>query len=210
MVETPPEFVASAEDQRSMLDLLRQKSRSRVQSKPSEVLLISSPGYGVLDSGCGRTIIGRETLAEFTQLWSQLGVIIPPLFSETHQFKFGNGHVETSNQSVCLPVWLAGRHGIIKAAIVNGSAPLLISRSALKALKASLDFNQDCLHVFGDTSIPLKVNSAGQYVVDLMDRRDVSPGSNSEFTEVMSSAVSTLDVTAPQQVAVVPYGGSSS
>ena len=29
------------------------------------VCLISSPGFAVLDSGCGKTIIGEETLADF-------------------------------------------------------------------------------------------------------------------------------------------------
>ena len=55
IVESPPDFVASAEDQCSMLEmrLMREGSSS------SEVLLISSPGLEVLDSGCGRTIMGR-------------------------------------------------------------------------------------------------------------------------------------------------------
>ena len=29
--------------------------------------LVSSPGYGVVDSGCGRTLIGRETLDHLTR-----------------------------------------------------------------------------------------------------------------------------------------------
>lgn len=33
----------------------------------SEVLLESSPGYAVLDSGCGRTLIGENTLSAFAQ-----------------------------------------------------------------------------------------------------------------------------------------------
>ena len=84
--------------------------------------------------------------------------------SEIHQFKFGNGDVETSHQSVQMPVVLANRQGHHHgAAVIRGDAPLLISRSALKTLGASLDFQNDCLHVFGQ-SVPLKTNGAGQYV----------------------------------------------
>ena len=52
-----------------------------------------------------------------------------------------------------MPVFLGGRRGIIKAAIVRGSAPLLISRPALRALQLK---------------IPLATNAAGQYVLNLM------------------------------------------
>jgi len=59
-------------------------------------------------------------------------------------------------------VSLAGRRGVIKASVVQGHAPLLISRSALKRLGAALDFGSDLLKIFG-TFIPLQVNQAGQY-----------------------------------------------
>ena len=38
---------------------------------PAKVLssgLVSSPGYGVVDSGCGRTLVGRKTLEQLTAL----------------------------------------------------------------------------------------------------------------------------------------------
>ncbi|CAK9041648.1 unnamed protein product [Durusdinium trenchii] len=66
-----------------------------------------------------------------------------------HQFKFGNGEVETSTVSIQMPVVLAQRKGVIRAAVIKGDAPLLLSRSALKTLGATLDFKRDCLHVFG-------------------------------------------------------------
>jgi len=65
---------------------------------------------------------------------------------------------------VCLPIWLACKKGVIRAAIVNGAAPLLISRTTLKSLRASLDFHDDQLQVFDGTVVPLKSNSGGQYI----------------------------------------------
>ena len=53
---------------------------------------------------------------------------------EVHQFKYGNGELETSKTVVPMPVVLAGKRGVIRASVVRGQAPLLISRSALKTL----------------------------------------------------------------------------
>ena len=67
--------------------------------------------------------------------------------------------------------------------MVQGSAPLLISRPALKRLGASLDFNTDQLTLFqGQVRAPLLVSSASQYVIDVMQfpqkpKRDVSDSS---------------------------------
>ena len=196
IVETPPvaeevDFVASVQDCLTLKQQVYQLIADRQPTIPTtalpEILLVSSPGYGVLDSGCGRTIIGRTTLNEFITLWRQRGIPVPELTPETHQFRFGNGHVETSKESISLPVWLAGRHGLIKAAIVQGSAPLLISRTALKALKASLDFEFDQLKLFGGEVIDLKTNSAGQYIVNLLESKTKNEQPKSEFTEVMIS-----------------------
>ena len=65
-----------AETHPSMIEQLRMKQDQRASvSESAEVMLISSAGYGVLDNGCGRTIIGRDTFKESVQLWGQ---VIPP------------------------------------------------------------------------------------------------------------------------------------
>ena len=77
----------------------------------TETLLVSSPGFGVLDSGCGRTIIGIDTLNVFKQQWKQLGIACPPHDAETNHFRFGNGHKETSTEMIPMLVWIAGKRG---------------------------------------------------------------------------------------------------
>ena len=53
--------------------------------------------------------------------------------------------------------------------MVKGSAPLLVSRPALKRLGATINFAYDRLKLFHDRlEMPLHVNSAGQYMVDVM------------------------------------------
>ncbi|CAK9034263.1 unnamed protein product [Durusdinium trenchii] len=84
-----------------------------------------------------------------------------------------------------MPVILASKRGVIKAAIIKGDAPLLLSRSALKALGATLNFEKDCLHVFQQV-VPLKTNSAGQYIVHLVGQ-PADPVFAASFDEVMAS-----------------------
>eukprot|EP00435_Cladocopium_sp_Y103_P024394 s443_g6.t1 len=183
-------FVASVGIFPTMVEQLRNKLSVDVpQVTPEEVLLVSSPGYGVLDSGCGKTIIGESTLAKFSDLWSAAGVKLPQSKYEVNQFRFGNGQVETSHTVVDLPIGLAGKRGILQAAVVKGTAPLLVSRPALKRLGASIDFSQDRLSLFHDKAqVPLKVNAAGQYVVDVMQFP------SEPFAHDPPSAVLTADV----------------
>ena len=75
----------------------------------TEQLLVSSPGDGILDSGCGRSIVGEETLKEFRALWSSHDFEDPTPISEINHFRFGNG------ARIPTPVILGGRHGVIKA-----------------------------------------------------------------------------------------------
>eukprot|EP00435_Cladocopium_sp_Y103_P065475 s772_g27.t1 len=166
--------VHHVEHDRSLLELLREKNRERerlsISQQASEILLVSSPGYGVLDSGCGRTIIGSETLSAFEAMLRSAGMPSPSRKSECNSFRFGNGATELSTEVALLPCRLAGRKGVISAAIVQGQAPLLISRSALQTLKARLDFQNNQIQLFDDqVTVPLATNAAGQYVLKLID-----------------------------------------
>lgn len=108
-----------------------------------------------------------------------------------NHFRFRNGARETSLEAVKIAVTIAGRAGTIKASLVQGRAPLLISRNAMKALSAKMDFAANELHVFEDQRVvPLETNSAGQYVIQLMG----NPSSaESQFDEVMVSEQVVVD-----------------
>lgn len=118
-------------------------------------VLVSSPGLAVLDSGCGKTIIGDRTLKQFQKLWQDDSRYSPKFKSETNVFKFGNGERETTTSTVIMPVGLAGRFGTVQAAVVQGDAPLL-SRDRLQLFHGAID-------------LTLKSNAAGQYIIDVLD-----------------------------------------
>ena len=178
-------FVAMVTPGLTLLDRLRQRACGSAmpdveppmtEAMPSETLLVSSPGFGVLDSGCGRSIIGLKTFDQFSAMWQKLQVPIPDPFPEVNHFRYGNGEHEVATQSVRIPVYIAGRKGTIKAALVKGTAPLLISRPALRTIQAKVDFESDTLIAFADkTVIPLKTNEAGQYILNVMKDQTDTP-----------------------------------
>ena len=152
----------------SMLDQLRAKKNQLEEPIPVGVALVSSPGKAVLDSGCGKTIIGEKTLENFKEILSKQGLHHVPMTAESNLFRFGNGACETSTMVASLPICLGGRRGVVKAAVVKGEAPLLLSRPAMKSLQATLDFDADQIVLFEDRrAIPLETNEAGQYTLDV-------------------------------------------
>jgi hypothetical protein len=172
--------------------------RSSSTSNVHEQLLVSSPGYGILDSGCGKSIIGRDTFEEFKQIWKKQQVEPPVAFSEVSHFRFGNGARETSSEAVKIPVVIAVRSGTIRASLVHGKAPLLISRKALQSLHAKIDFSRNELCVFEDElKVPLGTNAAGQYVLQLLESSVDDVGS---FDEVMLSEPSEPATVAADQL----------
>lgn len=185
----------------------------------TEIFLVSSPGFGVLDSVCGKTIIGEQTYEEFCRLLKKDGVVVPPLEAEVNRFRFGNGQSELSTRLAKLHAFIAGRPGFLKAALVKGRAPLLVSRSALQSLRASINFGDNSMTIFDDqVRVPLQVNAAGQYVLHLL-KSDSSPevtvqgtGTtlSSHATHSSSSSPSSLSLEQNQDGNVDPDDNNSS
>ena len=134
-----------------------------------EVLLVSSPGFGIIDSGCSRTLIGQDTLNQFMRLYHERQIEIPEEKRQTNLFRFGNGQEELSERVVSMPVVIHGKQGRIEAAIIKGNAPLLLSRNTLRSLKAVLHFADETLALDGQSPRPLQTNSAGQFVINVLD-----------------------------------------
>lgn len=167
-------FVGMVGVKQSMLEQLR----LRRQPPEIEIALVSSPGFAVLDSGCGKTIIGRQTLEEFRRIWDGYQVSQPEEIQEVNHFRFGNGQSEKSCSAINMPVAFGGKTGNVHACIVHGSAPLLLSRPAMKKLRAVIDFDKDNSSMLdGEVTIPIQTNEAGQYVVNVTCfDKDQDPG----------------------------------
>lgn len=130
--------------------------------------LVSSPGFGVVDSGCGRTLIGESTLQALEQVISQRTSRTVQSYVANNQFRFGNGELEQSTRAVKIPVCIGGKLGSIDAAVIKGQAPLLLGRPTLKRLNVKLDFGASTLQFLkSGVCVPMATNSAGQVLIDV-------------------------------------------
>ena len=130
--------------------------------------LVSSPGFGVVDSGCGRTLIGESTLQALEHVLAQKTSRSLERYESLNQFRFGNGEVEKATQAVKIPVCIGGKFGSIDAAVIKGQAPLLLGRPTLKRLNVKLDFGASTLQFLkSGVCVPMSTNSAGQVLIDV-------------------------------------------
>ena len=136
----------------------------------AEVFLTTAPGVGIVDSGCGKSVIGRRTLSRYLSALPE-GQGSAKYRDDKHLFRFGNDTTEASKQSVQLPVGIGGRRGSLQVSVLDGKAkeaPLLISKPALRTLGAVLDFENSALQLKRiGTDVKLKEGPTGHYLLDL-------------------------------------------
>ena len=161
--EMTPSFVGAAE-----LLLCEDENKKDAAHQVLASGLVSSPGFGVIDSGCGKTLIGSETLARLETMIYAAGFGSVKRREEANLFRFGNGMTERSTEVATIPVGIAKTYGTIDAAVIEGQAPLLLGRPTLVKMGVHLDFTSNVMS-FMDQSTKMEVNSAGQLLVDLMD-----------------------------------------
>ena len=82
--------------------------------------LVSSPGCGAIDTGCGRTLIGAQTLQTRNHMLKSQGRRPAEEKEALNRFRFGSGQEEVSNRAARIPVAICGNTGIIDAAIILG------------------------------------------------------------------------------------------
>ena len=132
--------------------------------------LISSPGFGVVDTGCGKTLIGEQTLEQVEAMLATHRRPPAQRISKANVFRFGNGAIEQSEVTAMIPVGIGGKNGLIEAAIIKGQAPLLLGRPTLQKLGMHLDFKEGLLTVLdGAVQVKMHCNPAGQVLLNLLD-----------------------------------------
>ncbi|CAE8614174.1 unnamed protein product, partial [Polarella glacialis] len=113
--------------------------------RPAQPYLPTTPGFGVTDSGCGYTMVGRETFLEYEKHLGSAHNLAVDKSPSTKTFKFGNDAVLPALYEARIPICIrdiTGNHyiqGFFKAALVEGAAPLLISKAFMKVTQANLD-----------------------------------------------------------------------
>ncbi|XP_063688395.1 uncharacterized protein LOC134821623 [Bolinopsis microptera] len=132
-------------------------------------------GLAVLDSGCNKTVCGKEWLKVYLQSLSPED-LIKVCYEEKHvSFKFGDNAPSKSRTCCTFPAVVCDKQVNIVAQVVDDQIPLLISKQSMKDARMVLDFGDDTVKAFGvkqkiifnesgHCSIPLSKNTIHQQV----------------------------------------------
>ena len=129
-------------------------------------LLGETIGCMVLDSGTTSTVGGLTWFDCFVETLTddlRKKMVIRP---GKRSFKFGTGQKLLSLKSVTLPCVIGNVRVDINADIVDAEIPLLLSKTAMKKAKTSLDFENDIIWIFG-RKMKLETTSSGHYFVPI-------------------------------------------
>ncbi|CAK9013225.1 unnamed protein product [Durusdinium trenchii] len=134
------------------------------------VALVHAAGHGVVDTGCGRGLVGEKTLQRHEKVLNEHGYEIKEMLHQPHKFRYGNSAVDVSHRTVQIPVFLAGVQLWLRVHVVPGDVPLLISKRFMKCLGAIIDMRQG-LATFtkAHLAVPLLEQRDGSYQINLLD-----------------------------------------
>ena len=132
--------------------------------------LLHPAGWGVVDTGCGRGVIGANTLRRHEEQLGRHGLSITELEPRPHRFRYGNGSMDVSHRRVQIPIFLSGRELRMRVHVVPGEVPLLISKRFLKSLGSQMDLQNNKVH-FAKAGITVSMveREDNSYQLDLLD-----------------------------------------
>ncbi|CAE7544813.1 Faim2, partial [Symbiodinium necroappetens] len=118
--------------------------------------------YGITDCACTKSVMGTSWLQRFVDYMKQCNVEVP-LLPEQDSFRFGASRVYHASYAVVVPVRLGNTWVLVRAAVVHGDLPLLISRSALASLGMIYDMDSHVadFKTVGVKSMPLEMTTSG-------------------------------------------------
>ena len=117
----------------------------------------------VLDSACSKTVVGTGWLQRYLDYIKGKGIDIGFIY-EKDAFRFGAAHkIYEANYSAVILMVIGDRWIAIKAAVIHGEIPLLVSRPALAKLGLLLDLGNNTadFRAIGSGPIELMATASG-------------------------------------------------
>ena len=151
-------------------DKVVEEPPSEDEAEESACGLIHPAGFGVVDTGCGRGVVGSETLRRHEIELNKHGLMVEELESRPHVFRYGNGSSDTSHRRVQLPVFIRGRELRMRLHVVPGNVPLLVSKRFLKGLGSRLELDGNEIYL-GKAGVAAEMveRPDGSYQINLID-----------------------------------------
>ena len=149
------------------------ESESADEEEENHICLILQAGRGVADTGCGRGLVGLETLEKHKKKLAEMGETVKGLPNQKHVFRYGNGSRDEAVGRIEVPVFIQGKRMTMRLHVVPGQVPLLISKKFLKSLGAKIDLEDSTL-VLKKVGLVAKMFEPkdNSYQIDLCDWTD--------------------------------------
>ena len=129
-------------------------------------LLGQTINSAILDSGASTTVCGKKWLDCFLETLPEDSKKKIPYEEGTKCFKFRDGLKVKSLKKVTLPCVIAKMNVKIISDVVDANIPLLLSKTAMKRARMTLNFNNDTAEMFGKR-IKLLCTTSGHYHVPI-------------------------------------------
>jgi hypothetical protein len=120
----------------------------------------------VLDCGATGTVCGRSWFDEYASSLNTSDSARITYTESSRSFRFGDGKMVISDKTAVIPAFIGRKNVLIRTDIINADIPLLLSKTAMKNAKMSLNFQDDSLSAFGQ-KLPLRVTSNGLYYLPI-------------------------------------------
>ena len=94
----------------------------------------------ITDCACTKSVMGTSWLQRYVDVLRSMNIEVPS-FPEQDNFRFGTSRIFASSYAVVVPFRLGSSWVLLRASVVHGDLPLLVSRSALAALGMVYDLD---------------------------------------------------------------------
>ena len=107
-------------------------------------MLNSSPGKGIIDTGCAKMMMGSDTFKQYLHLLTSKERASVEEVREKNRFRFGDNETRMSRWSAVIPMNIGKHVCREKVAIILGDAPFSISKPFLQRMSSSGGCERSC------------------------------------------------------------------
>ena len=104
-------------------------------------------GYGVVDTGYTRFIIGEDTLKRWEKDLREKYGLAAQRTEGYLAVRFGNDERVETRDVALIPVGIQGISGVFRCFVIPGGAPLLVSKEFLKDMRANINLEKNTVHL---------------------------------------------------------------
>ena len=126
----------------------------------------------ILDSGASANVAGEKWINSYLCGLPESKKMLCVYNTSHKSFKFGSDEKYQSMYRISLPAKTGSNHIMIETDVVKTDIPLLLSKDAMKMAETTIDFENDCVTMFGEKQ-KIKITKSGHYTVPISDSESI-------------------------------------